>query len=43
MSLDTPGYTVVRSDHPSKDKQGGICVYCKYSLLIQTLNIFIFQ
>ena len=30
---------MVRFDHPSNDKGGGVCIYFKSSLLIQTLNI----
>ena len=42
-NLDIPGYRLVRTYHPSNDERGGICVYFKYSLLIQILNISILQ
>ena len=31
-NLDIPGYRLIRSDHPSDDKRGGVCVYFKFSL-----------
>ena len=37
MSL--PGYKLIRSDHPSNTKRGGICIYHKKGLPIKVLNI----
>ena len=31
-NLEIPGYNLVRSDHPSNNKRGGVCIYCKASL-----------
>ena len=28
-SLEISGYYLIRSDHPSNKKRGGICIYCK--------------
>ena len=30
--LKLPGYNLFRSDHPSNDKRGGVCVYYKSNL-----------
>ena len=30
--LQIPGYTLIRSDHPSNTKRGGVCIYYKSSL-----------
>ena len=38
-NLDRPGYRLIRFDHPSNDKRGGVCVYLKSSLPIQILSI----
>ena len=38
-NLDISGYRLIRSDHPSNDKRGGVCVYFKSSLPIQILSI----
>ena len=38
-NLDIPGYRLIRSDHPSNDKQGGVCIYFKSSLPIHVLSI----
>ena len=40
-NLDISGYRLIRSDHPSNDKRGGVCVYFKSSLPIQILSISI--
>ena len=31
-NLEIPGYNLVREDHPSNGKHGGVCVYYKSSL-----------
>ena len=36
---EIPGYRLIRSDHPSNDKRGGVCVYFKSSLPVQILSI----
>ena len=28
-NLEIPGYNLVRSDHPSNKKRGGVCIYYK--------------
>ena len=28
-NLEISGYNLVCSDHPSKNKRGGVCIYCK--------------
>ena len=33
------GYNLIRSDHPSNTKRGGICIYYKESLAVRILNI----
>ena len=37
--MDRLGYRLIRSDHPSNDKRGGVCVYFKSSLPIQLLSV----
>ena len=37
--LDLSGYRLVRSDHLSNDKRGGVCVYFESSLPNQILSI----
>ena len=38
-SLNTDDYNIVRSDHPSGSKKGGVCCYFKESLPIRMLKI----
>ena len=38
-SLELPGYNLFRSDHPSNNKRGGVCVYYKSTLPLRVLNI----
>ena len=38
-SLNIDGYNLVRSDHPSGSKRGGVCCYFKESLPIRILKI----
>ena len=38
-SLNIDGYNIVRSDHPSGSKRGGVCYYFKESLPIRILKI----
>ena len=37
--LELPGYNLFRSDHPSSNKRGGVCVYYKSTLPLRILNI----
>ena len=37
--MEIPGYNLIRSDHPSNNKQGGICIYYKHFLLLRILNV----
>ena len=34
-----PRYTLIRSDHPSNTKCGGVCIYYKSSLPLRVINI----
>ena len=36
--LEIPGYTSVRSDHPSSNKQGGVCTHFKTSLALRVIQ-----
>ena len=38
-----PGYNLVRSDHPSKNKHGGVCIYHKASLPLRVIDICFLQ
>ena len=33
------GYTLIRSDHPSNTKRGGVCIYYRSSLPLRVINI----
>ena len=37
--LQIPGYTLIRSDHSSNTKRGGVCRYYKSSLPLRVINI----
>ena len=37
--LELPDYNLFRSDHPSNDKRGDICIYYKSTLPLRILNI----
>ena len=37
--LELPGYNLFRSDHPSNNKRGDVCVYYKSTLPLRILNI----
>ena len=39
--LEKPGYNLVREDHPSNTKRGGVCGYYKSSLSFRVINVFI--
>ena len=38
-NLEISGYSLVRSDHPSNNKRGGVCVYYKNILPLRVLDI----
>ena len=38
-NLEIAGYNLVREDHPSNSKRGGICVYYKSSLPFRVINV----
>ena len=38
-NLEKPGYNLVREDHPSNSKRGGVCVYYKSSLPFKVINV----
>ena len=42
-NLEIPGYNLVRSDHPSNNKRGGVCIYYKASLPLRVINICFLQ
>ena len=38
-NLEITGYNLVREDHPSDSKCGGVCVYHKSSLPFRVINV----
>ena len=38
-SFQFDGYKVIRADHPSNTKRGGVCIYYKESLSVRALNL----
>ena len=38
-----PGYNLVRADHPSNAKKGGVCIYFKNSVPLKVLDIQLLQ
>ena len=38
-SFHLDGYKVIRADHPSNTKRGGVCIYYKESLSVWALNV----
>ena len=42
-NLNLPGYNVVRGDHLSNTKNGGVCIYFKNSLPLKVLDIQLLQ
>ena len=38
-NLEIPGYNLVREDHPSNSKRGGVCVYYKSSLPFRVIKV----
>ena len=39
VNLEIAGYNLVREDHPSNSKRGGVCVYYKSSLPFKVINV----
>ena len=37
--LQIPGYNLVKEDHPSNSKRGGVCVYYKNALPFRVINV----
>ena len=42
-NLEIPGYNLIRTDHQSEDKRGGVCIYYKNTLHLKLLDIHILQ
>ena len=42
-NLEILGYNLIRSDHPSNSKRGGVCIYHKSALPLRVLNIYYLQ
>ena len=42
-TLETAGYNLIRSDHPSNKKRGGVCIFYKNSLPLRVLSIHYLQ
>ena len=42
-NLEIPRYNLVRSDHPSNNKRGGVCIYYKASLPLRVIDICFLQ
>ena len=38
-TLSLPGYNLVRSDHPSNIKRGGVCLCYKENLSLRSINV----
>ena len=38
-NLKLEGYNLIRSDHPSNTKRGGVCIYYKESLAVRLIDI----
>ena len=37
-NLNISGYNLIRADHSSNSNRGGVCIYYKDSIAVQTLN-----
>ena len=42
-NLRINGYELIRADHPSNAKKGGVCIYYKESLAVKMINISYLQ
>ena len=38
-NMEISGFNLIRSDHPSNNKRGGICIYYKHLLPLRILNV----
>ena len=38
-NIEIVGYTLIRADHPSNIKRGGVCIYYKHTLAFKLLSI----
>ena len=43
VNLEIQGYELVRSDHPSQHKRGGVCIYFRNSFPLKILDIHYLQ
>ena len=41
--MEILGYNLIRSDHPSNSKRGGVCIYYKSALPLRVLNVYYLQ
>ena len=39
QNLEIPGYYLLRADHPSNNKRGGVCIFYRTNLTLRILNI----
>ena len=39
QNLEIPGYCLLRADHPSNNKNGGVCIFYRTTLPLRDLNI----
>ena len=39
QNLETPGYCLLRANHPSNNKRGGVCIFYRTTLPLRVLNI----
>ena len=39
QNLEIPGYCLLRADHPSNNKRGGVCIFYRTTLPLRVLNI----
>ena len=37
-NLNLNGYSLLRVDHPSNTKRGGVCIYCKETLALEVIS-----
>ena len=43
QNLEIPGYCLLRADHPSNNKRGGVCIFYRTTLPLRVLNISYFS
>ena len=39
VTLDIPGYNLLRADHPANIQRGGVCIYFRKLLLLRILDV----